>query len=137
MRTVATALIFLLMLLPARALPESDRAAIRSVIESQLQAFSADDGARAYSFAAPSIRRLFPSEERFMSMVRDGYKPVYRRRAYTFGELKEDAGEVAQSVLIQDADGEEWLAVYTMERQPDGTWRISGCFLLRNPGQAA
>lgn len=137
MRAVATVLLFALMLVPALAVSESDRTAIRTVIEGQLDAFSADDAARAYSFAAPTIRRLFPSEERFMSMVREGYKPVYRRRGYTFGELKDDPDGVAQSVYLQDLDGEDWVAVYTMEKQPDGTWQISGCFLLRRPGQAA
>ena len=28
-------------------------------------------------------------------------------------------------------DGLSYLAYYTMERQADGTWRISGCFLVR------
>ena len=137
MRVLVIVFLFALGLLPAHALPESDRAAIRTVIEGQLEAFSADDAARAYSFAAPSIRQLFPSEERFMTMVREGYKPVYRRRASTFGELKEDPDGIAQSVYLQDLDGEDWVAVYTMEKQPDGTWQISGCCLLRRPGQSA
>jgi hypothetical protein len=29
----------------------------------------------------------------------------------------------------------DWLAVYNLERQPDGTWRIAGCTLLKRPGQ--
>ena len=28
-------------------------------------------------------------------------------------------------------DGLAYLAYYTMERQADGTWRISGCYLVR------
>jgi len=31
-------------------------------------------------------------------------------------------------------DGEEVVARYTMERQPDGSWRIDGCILTEAPG---
>jgi Domain of unknown function (DUF4864) len=121
---------------PARALNDADRAAIRDVIQKQLDAFAMDDGARAYSFAAPSIQNLFPSQERFMGMVREGYKPVYRHRSALFGSFKDEPDEVRQSVYLQDLDGEDWLAIYAMEAQPDGSWRISGCTLQRRPGQA-
>ena len=29
------------------------------------------------------------------------------------------------------SDGLSYLAYYTMEKQADGTWRISGCYLVR------
>ena len=40
-----------------------------TVIESQLQAFRADDGQAAYEHAAPAVRRLFPTNEAFMAMA--------------------------------------------------------------------
>ena len=40
------------------------------------------------------------------------------------------------AVRIQDLEGVDWVAVYTLEQQADGTWRISGCFLTKEPGQA-
>ena len=55
---------------PAAAVSDADRAAIQSTIDRQLQAFLADDGATAYSFAAPNITAIFPSVESFMAMVR-------------------------------------------------------------------
>jgi hypothetical protein len=33
-------------------------------------------------------------------------------------------------------DGQPALALYAMERQPDGSWRIAGCTLTRPPGEA-
>jgi hypothetical protein len=119
----------------AQAVEEGDRAAIRGVIERQIQAFKADDAAAAYAVAAPEIQRLFPLE-RFMSMVREGYKPVYRQRSYTFGAIQETASGPLQAVRIQDDEGVDWLAVYALEKQSDGTWRIAGCTLLKQPGQA-
>ncbi len=72
----------------ALAQEAAESAGIRDVITRQLDAFLADDAARAYSFAAPGIQRLFPGEERFMGMVRQGYPPVYRPRGRDFGALR-------------------------------------------------
>ena len=38
---------------------------------------------------------------------------------------------------ILGPDGQNYEAVYTMERQPDGTWRINGCYLVKKPGLSA
>jgi hypothetical protein len=121
----------------AAAQSEADRSAVERVIASQIQAFLQDDGPTAYSFAAPGIRAMFPTDEMFMQMVRRGYAPVYRPRSYAFGALTEGAGNLEQIVEIVDAEGEYWTALYTLERQSDGSWKITGCYLLRNPGESA
>ena len=120
----------------ASAFSDTDRAAIQSTIEQQLQAFLSDDGARAYSFAAPNIKQLFPSEAIFMEMVQRGYQPVYRPRSYSFGKLTETGDSLEQIVDIVDAAGAFWVALYTLA-QFDGAWRITGCYLLKKPGVAA
>jgi hypothetical protein len=120
---------------PAAAFSEADRAAVESVISRQLDAFLADDATTAYSFAAPNITARFPNEAIFMEMVRQGYQPVYRPASRAFGELEETAGGLAQSVDIVDGNGEEWTALYTLERQPDGSWKITGCYLVKKPGR--
>ena len=121
----------------AVAFTNADRASVQSTITQQLNAFLADDGAAAYSFAAPSIQTMFPTQEVFMELVRRGYQPVYRSRSHTFGELNETTGGVEQIVDIVDAGGEFWTARYTLERQPDGTWKITSCMLLKKPGEVA
>ncbi|TIX97077.1 MAG: DUF4864 domain-containing protein, partial [Mesorhizobium sp.] len=47
--------------------------AAQTVIDSQLKAFVANDGAKAYSFAAPNVKRVFPTVDMFMNMVTNGY----------------------------------------------------------------
>jgi len=42
-------------------------------------------------------------------------------------------GELVQPVRMTDAQGRAWIALYPMEQQPDGTWRINGCQLGRLP----
>ena len=94
-----------------------------------------DDAAAAYSHAAPVIREIFPQADIFMSMVRNLYAPVYRHKSFDFGEARVSDGTIAQRVHIVDADGIPWEALYTLELQPDGSVKITGCVLL-NAGQA-
>ena len=110
-------------------LPTPERRAIRTVIEAQMSAFRADDGERAFGFASPFIRDMFRTAENFMAMVRGGYRPVYRPRNVRFGDLLTVDGAPVQKVYVTAPDGRQVLALYTMERQADGTWRINGCML--------
>jgi hypothetical protein len=118
---------------PARA--ADDVATAQSVIRSQEQAFSRDDPAAAYSHAAPAIQGIFPDAETFMAMVRNSYAPVYRHKSFEFGEARVADGRIAQRVHIVDAEGVPWEALYTLEQQPDGSLKITGCVLLKT-GQA-
>jgi uncharacterized protein DUF4864 len=103
----------------------------QGVIRAQEQAFGRDDAASAYSYAAPSIRQVFPSADIFMQMVQRAYTPVYRHKSFEFGEAKAEGGWIAQKVHIIDANGEAWEALYTLETQPDGSLKITGCTLLK------
>jgi len=117
--------------LAAFAFSESDRAESRAVIERQIDAFRRDDGAAAFAFASPELQTLFQSPERFMSMVRDGYQPVYRPKAYSFSGVTESDAGLTETLAIEDAEGEAWTAVYTLEKQPDGSWKITSCHLVK------
>ncbi len=116
-------------ILPVAA--EEDAAAGQAIIRSQEEAFSRDDAAAAYTLAAPGIKSAFQTPDIFMSMVRNGYAPVYRHRSFEFGEAKSYDGKIYQQVHIIDASGDAWEALYTLEPQPDGTFKISGCVLKK------
>ena len=107
----------------------------QSVIRAQEQAFGHDDAAAAYSYAAPAIKQIFPAPDIFMSMVQNGYAPVYRHKSFEFGDSKSEGNSIAQRVHIIDANGEAWEALYTLEQQSDGSYKITGCSLLKT-GQA-
>lgn len=113
----------------ARAEPVSDldARAARAVVSAQLEAFAKDDAKRAFSYAAPSIRAMFGTPERFLAMVRTGYPVVYRPAGVTFLIPLHVDGDLVQGVHLTDGAGALWLATYRLERQPDGTWRIAGC----------
>lgn len=124
--------------LRAEQLTPEDKAAFQSVISGQIEAFRAEDGTRAYGYAAPMIKKIFPNPDVFMNMVRQGYQPVYRPQSFKFGEAGFSAsGRPIQKVTVVGPDGVAYEAIYTMERQPDGTWQINGCALVRAPDVGA
>jgi len=112
------------------AVSPADKAAIRDVIQGQLDAFRRDDGAAAFGYASPMIQGMFGQPGVFMEMVRQGYPPVYRPRVFDFREIVELNGEIAQKVHVVGPDGRPVTAVYPMTQLPDGSWRINGCYLL-------
>ena len=117
---------------------EAARAAARAVIAKQEQALGRDDAQTAYEQAAPGIRDLFPNADLFIGMVRNQYRPVYRHRSFVFGEARDtDEAGVVQSGAIQDEYGIDWTAEYSLARDADGQWRITGCRLVKAPGARA
>jgi len=115
----------------------ADRSAIQSVIQQQLDAFQADDGKGAFALASPSIREQFGTPENFLALVRQGYPMVYRPRETHFGALDEENGQIVQKVAFVGPDGVLVTALYIMEQQPDGSWRIAGCIIARAPSESA
>ena len=112
-----------------------DKAEFQRIITAQITAFRADDGPAAYDFAAPVVRNIFPTPEIFMTMVKQGYPQVYRPQSFKFTEaLIDPVGRPAQKMIVVGPDGKSYIALYSMEKQPNGTWRISGCTLLEIPG---
>jgi len=115
----------------ALAYAADDVTAGQAVIRAQEEAFSRDDAAAAYTFAAPGIQSWYRNPDAFMFMVRNGYAPVYRHRSFEFGLSRIVDGKITQDVQIIDADGVAWDARYTLEPQPDGSLKISACVLLK------
>lgn len=104
--------------------------AAQTTIDSQIKAFLADDPNQAYSYAAPNVKRIFPTVETFMGMVTGGYQPVYKPRSYAFGKVEQmGPTSIIQQVLIVGPDGKDYEAVYTLELQEDGVFRITGVSL--------
>ncbi|MBI1245212.1 MAG: DUF4864 domain-containing protein [Alphaproteobacteria bacterium] len=115
----------------AQGIAPGDAAAIRQTIERQIDAFRADDGERAFGFADATIRAMFGDPASFMAMVRQGYGMIYRPRRFEFAQAVERPDGIAQAVEFEGLDGTSAVAVYEMRRQPDGTFRIAGVYLLK------
>ena len=134
--SLAAALLGTAGLARAADVSRKDAADIRAVVQAQLDALAVDDADRAFSFAAPGIRKMMGSAKNFLDMVRSGYPVVHRPATVAFLKAEFQGSEVIQAVQMTDAKGVAWLAVYNLQRQPDKSWRISGCAVVPNEGRA-
>jgi len=105
---------------------------IRNTIQSQLDAFRADDFGTAFSFASPMIKGIFGTAENFGAMVTNGYPMVHRPAEIEMGELREVAGNLWQRVRIIDQAGRAHILDYMMVETPEG-WQINAVQLLPAP----
>jgi hypothetical protein len=121
-----------LLALPALA----QEAPIQNTIQSQLDAFKAEDFARAFTYASPTIKGIFGSPKNFGAMVVQGYPMVAQPSAVQMLELREVAGNLWQRVMITDMQGRTHLLDYQMVETADG-WQINGVQLLPEAGVGA
>ena len=116
------------------ALPPAEWSAIKEVIGGQLLALKAGDGSKAMTYSVPGIRRQFRSPEGFMRMVRDGYGALLTARTSTFLKGAVVDGIKVQPLQLVLPDNSVVVALYRMEKQKDGAWRIAACVIA--PSQA-
>ena len=126
-----------LMPVHAEALSAKDEKAVQAVVQSQLAAFAKDDADKAFSYAAPELRKTIGNASAFMAMVKNSYPVVYRPASVAFLKPEGTGDDVIQRVQMLDASGASYLAVYSLQRQKDKTWRISGCAVVENKGRMA
>jgi hypothetical protein len=105
---------------------------MQAIITGQIAAFGHDDAATAYGFASPAIKGQFTTPDAFMAMVKSGYGPIYRPRSVVMGALADSENGPVQTVYVTGADGQSWVALYTFQKQPDGTWKINGVRVVKD-----
>ena len=128
-----------LLLPPARGAPLTPvgERAVRTVVQGQLDALARDDAVKAFSFAAPNVRQAVGSPEAFLAMVQRGYPVVYRPASVAFLKAERNGDQAIQRVRMVDADGDAWMATYSLELQKDRSWRITGCNIVLSKGRMA
>jgi hypothetical protein len=138
------AIVFAVCALTALAAPPSGNASLRSaewkaiqqVIGDQLKALKAGDGTKAMTYSVPGIRQQFGTPERFLRMVREGYSALLDARASTFLEGAVVDGVTIQPLQLVLPDNTVLVALYQMEKQRDGRWRIAGCVIAPSTVQS-
>jgi hypothetical protein len=110
--------------------------AIQRAIGEQLKALKASDGAKAMAYSVPGIRQQFGTPERFLRMVREGYSALLEARSTTFLEGAVVDGITIQPLQLVMPDNTVMVALYTMEKQKDGAWRIAGCVIAPSTVQS-
>lgn len=105
--------------------------AISAVIESQLAAFRTDDYAKAYTFAAEEIQKMFTLAQ-FETMVKGGYPVIAHSTTAQFGITIDTGDEAVVTVRVQN-DSKTVTYQYHMTRQK-GVWRIGGVSEVESSG---
>ena len=81
-------------------LPGTEWKTIQQVIGDQLSALKAGDGSKAMAYSIPSVRQQFRTPERFMRMVREGYRPLLDARSSSFLEGAVVDGQTIQPLQL-------------------------------------
>ena len=97
---------------------------IQDTIRAQIEAFKADDFARAFTFASPTLHQMFGTPDNFGRMVRDGYPMVWHPAQVDMMDLSTVGGALWQRVRVTDLKGQSYLLDYQMVQGPDG-WLIN------------
>jgi hypothetical protein len=116
----------------AEPMSDSDARKVQGIILAQFEAFAEDDAEGAFETATPAVREAIGDSGRFLALVRGVYPMVYRPESVTFHKPRQDEDNVLQLVEIKDGNAKSWLALFALERQPDASWRISGCVVSEN-----
>lgn len=115
----------------SRAEPLADegvRQAIHTVIQSQLAAFATDNAPAAFAATTPAVRQsTYGGADRFLELVRQVYPMLYHHARADFLQVELKGSEAFQLVRVTDEAGRVWHALFILERQPDGSWRIGAC----------
>ena len=111
--------------------------AIREVIAAQRAAIVAGDADKAFGYASPGIQQQFGDAASFLAMVDAAYAALESARYVEFLEGAVIEGIVVQPLRLIDADNTVRVALYTMEKQAGGEWRISSCRIAPSTVRAA
>jgi hypothetical protein len=136
MRTIEAVALAAALWVATASAEESIAARSRAIVERQFDAFARDDAEAAYALAAPTIKQIFGDAGQFMDMVREHYPPVYRHRSVEFGAFAQSGDEASLEATLVDKDNIEWTALYSLTREANGDWLISGCVLVRSDASA-
>ena len=136
MRTIGAVTVAMALWVATASAEELTAARSRAIIEQQFDAFARDDAEAAYALADPTIKERFGDPDHFLAMVRDRYPPVYRHRSVEFGDFAELGDEASLKATLVDNDNVVWTALYSLRREANGDWLISGCVLTRSDASA-
>ena len=110
---------------------------IKGVIAAQRDALVSGDGTRAFTYATPAIRRHFGDVATFMAMVRQSYAALIDARYVEFLDGAVIGGDIVQPLRLVMPDGTVFVALYGMQRQDDGVWRIASCVIAPSTVRSA
>ncbi|MEN3291871.1 MAG: hypothetical protein V7642_1124 [Burkholderiales bacterium] len=137
-RLFAIATLFIGLAAPLRAfgaepigeITVEDAAAIRAVVQTQIEALAEDDATGAFELTTPTKRMQIGSADNFLRMIKEQYTPIYRPQLALFSKPQVIDGNAIQVVRLTSDDRHVWVAIFWMQQGEDSYWKIDGCQLL-------
>ncbi len=133
--TLAAVFIVLSFLPQAGAEEANANLPAQSVIDNQIESFRTGNHQQAFNHASPNLKKLFKSTDNFIRMVKSGYGAIYGAQSWSFGRSKTVSGTYYQEVQLVGPKGNNWVALYSMQKQADGSWKITAVQIKRGDGQ--
>ena len=116
----------------ARPLPSHDRA-IRLTISQHIAAFQRRDTQAAWALASPNLQARFTSPNGYMAMAEAHYPALFEAQNFDFNarakRLVQYKQTRVQNLFLTDQRCKGYWVAFTMQKQPDGSWKIAGCQL--------
>ena len=106
---------------------------VKKVISSQLRAFKEKNVEKAYSFAAPNIKKQFFNAKNFGLMVKNGYPVIWRPKNYQFVKFSSNGTRSIQRVLFRSTNDALLTYDYLLEKFSN-EWRIAGVIQVNTEG---
>lgn len=113
----------------------SDRRQIAETVMEQLNAFTQKNAEKAFALAAPMARADFNSADQFLNSLSDVYELLTLSKIERLDGLDMGNGDPRQRILLTSPSGRLWMAYFTMQKQPGGSWKILGFMIEDAPGQ--
>lgn len=107
---------------------ESD--AIHTVVQTQLEAFAADDAETAFDLTSDETQALLGSPQALLGIVREWYPPLYRPQKAVFSPAEVAGDHAIQEVVITDSNNVIWVAIFLMQLDEDSTWKVDSYHLV-------
>jgi hypothetical protein len=137
-RVLALAILFFGLMAPwtidsaiSQQINAADVEAIHRVVQLQLDAFAEDDAVKAFDLSTSSTQDLLGTPGNFLQLIKEEYPAVYRNRSAFFSATEIFDEQALQVVQLTDPDDYVWVAIYRVQREADGSWKIQGCKLLQ------
>jgi hypothetical protein len=135
MRVLLALAMMMALLLPV--VGQDDPAPWQATVTGQIEAFRAQDGAAALTFAGKGFRTQFEGQPDafYAAIIATGYQPIVDSRSHSFGEFNKISEEiVVQVVKLVGPDQGLYEALYQLGNEPDEGWRVLGVALKKEAG---
>lgn len=135
MRILLAFAMMVALLLPAAA--QDEAAPWQAAVTGQIEAFRAQDGAKALTFAAEGFRTQFEGQPDafYAAIIATGYQPIVDSRSHSFGEFTKVSDTVVMQVVkFVGPDQGLYEALYQLGDEPGEGWRVLGVALKKEQG---